>query len=42
MFDAVDRHDNVHVIDWYTASAGHDEYFYGDGTISPRRRAEPT
>ena len=32
MFDAVDRHDNVHVIDWYTASAGHDEYFDGDGT----------
>ena len=26
------RHDNVHVIDWYTASAGHDEYFDGDGT----------
>ena len=24
-FDAVDRHDNVHGIDWYTASAGHDE-----------------
>ena len=32
MFDAVDRHDNVHVIDWYTASAGHDEYFDGDDT----------
>ena len=32
MFDTVDRHDNVHVIDWYTASAGHDEYFDGDGT----------
>lgn len=32
MFDAVARHDNVHVIDWYTASAGHDEYFDGDGT----------
>ena len=32
MFDAVYRHDNVHVIDWYTASAGHDEYFDGDGT----------
>ena len=39
MFDAVDRHDNVHVIDWYTASAGHDEYFDGDAPISPRRRA---
>lgn len=32
MFDAVDRYDNVHVIDWYTASADHDEYFDGDGT----------
>ena len=32
MFAAVDRHDNVHVIDWYPASAGHDEYFDGDGT----------
>ena len=31
-FGAGDRHDNVHVIDWYTASAGHDEYFDGDGT----------
>ena len=29
MFDAADRHDNVHVIDWYTASADHDEYFDG-------------
>lgn len=32
MFDAVDRYENVHVIDWYTASADHDEYFDGDGT----------
>ena len=22
---------NVHVIDWYQASVGHDEYFAGDG-----------
>lgn len=32
MFDAADRYENVHVIDWYTASADHDEYFDGDGT----------
>ena len=32
LFEGGDRHDNVHVIDWYTASAGHDEYFDGDGT----------
>ncbi len=26
------RHPNVIVVDWYSASAGHDEYFAGDGT----------
>ena len=25
-------HDQVHIIDWYAASEGHDEYFVGDGT----------
>lgn len=26
------EYDNVDVIDWYAESAGHDEYFWGDGT----------
>lgn len=26
------NHDNVELIDWYTESAGHSEYFDGDGT----------
>ena len=31
--DAVGRNENVvGLIDWYSASAGHDEYFWGDGT----------
>jgi hypothetical protein len=31
--DAVERNKNVvGLIDWYGASAGHDEYFWGDGT----------
>ncbi len=30
--EAIESHDNVHLIDWYGASAGHDEYFDGDGT----------
>lgn len=29
---AADRYDNVHLIDWYAASSGHDNYFDGDGT----------
>lgn len=29
---AAERFDNVHLIDWNGASAGHDEYFDGDGT----------
>lgn len=29
---AASRFDNVSVIDWFSASAGHDEYFDGDGT----------
>lgn len=29
---APERYQNAHVIDWYGASAGHDEYFDGDGT----------
>lgn len=32
LFEARDRYANISVIDWYTASAGHDEYFDGDGT----------
>ena len=26
------EHDNCEVIDWYETSAGHDEYFWDDGT----------
>ena len=26
------QYDNVDVIDWYAESAGHDEYFWSDGT----------
>lgn len=29
---AAERYPNVHLIDWYEASADHDEYFDGDGT----------
>ena len=29
---AADEHENVRIIDWHAASAGHDEYFDGDGT----------
>ncbi len=29
---AAERHANVHVIDWYSASANQDSYFDGDGT----------
>lgn len=29
---APERHPNVTVVDWYTASEGHEEYFAGDGT----------
>ena len=29
---AVESHDNVHLIDWNGLSAGHEEYFDGDGT----------
>lgn len=29
---AADEHKNVRIIDWHAASAGHDEYFDGDGT----------
>lgn len=29
---AVEKYDNFHEIDWYDASAGHDEYFWDDGT----------
>lgn len=28
----VDKHANAHLIDWYSASADHPEYFDGDGT----------
>lgn len=30
--DVAAQYDNVDVIDWYTESAGHDEYFWSDGT----------
>lgn len=30
--DAVARHENTHLIDWYGASAGRDDLFDGDGT----------
>lgn len=29
---AVQRHTNVHLIDWYAKSENHDDYFDGDGT----------
>lgn len=29
--DYASNYDNVHVIDWYTESLGHSEYFYADG-----------
>lgn len=29
---AADTYDNVGVIDWYSASAGHDDWFWDDGT----------
>lgn len=28
----VDAHDNAHLIDWYATSAGHDDWFWDDGT----------
>lgn len=30
--DVAAQYDNVDVIDWYAESAGHDEYFWSDGT----------
>ena len=30
--NAAAGHDNVHVIDWYDASSGHDDWFAGDGS----------
>jgi len=30
--DVAATYDNVEVIDWYAESAGHDEYFWDDGT----------
>ena len=30
--DVATQYDNVDVIDWYAQSAGHDEYFWSDGT----------
>ena len=30
--DVAAQYDNVEVIDWYAESAGHDEYFWDDGT----------
>ena len=35
-----ERHPNVTVVDWYAASAGHDEYFAGDGTHLTSEGAE--
>ena len=31
-WDIAAQYDNVEVIDWYGESAGHDEYFWDDGT----------
>lgn len=31
MEDVATAYSNVDLLDWYTASAGHDEYFYSDG-----------
>ena len=31
-YEVADEHANVHVIDWYGESEGHDEYFWDDGT----------
>lgn len=30
--ECADAHDNVHVVDWYGASQGHDDWFEADGT----------
>ena len=30
--EAADAYENVHLIDWFSYSAGHDEWFDGDGT----------
>lgn len=37
---AADEHSNVHVIDWYEASEGHDEYLDEDGTHLTSKGAE--
>ena len=37
---AADDHSNVHVIDWYEASEGHDEYLDEDGTHLTSKGAE--
>ena len=29
--DYAEKHQNLHIIDWETISAGHEEYFYADG-----------
>lgn len=35
------EHNNIEVIDWYSVSAGHDEYFDGDGThLTPSAGSE--
>lgn len=31
-YDVAAQYDNVSVIDWYSESAGHDDYFWSDGT----------
>ncbi len=31
LLNFANQYDNVHLIDWNTASKGHDEYFYADG-----------
>ncbi len=31
LLNFANQHDNVHLIDWNSASEGHDEYFYADG-----------
>ncbi|WP_051317822.1 acyltransferase family protein [Atopobium sp. oral taxon 810] len=38
--ELADSHNNVKLIDWYKASAGHDEYFAGDGANLSKKGAK--
>lgn len=38
-----DKYSNLHIIDWYTLSNGHSDWFYGDGIhLPPKGRKEYT